>query len=69
MDVQDSEPSFTDDCKSDDVFTEKKMALLLLNLESTFNVYIRHTDQDVEELIVALTLHQVQSSQTFYSHV
>lgn len=51
------------------MISQKKMALLFLNLESTFNVYIRRTDQDVEELTVALTLHQVQSSQTFYSHV
>lgn len=47
------------------------MALLFLNLETTFNVSIRRTDQDVEEFIVTLILsyHQVQSSQTFYSHV
>lgn len=51
------------------MISQKKMALLFLNLESTFNVSIRHTDEDVEELIVALVLHQVQSSRTFYSHV
>lgn len=47
MDVQDSAPSFVDDCKSDDDFTEK-MALLFLNLETTFNVSTRRSDQDVE---------------------
>lgn len=51
------------------MISPKKMDLLFLNLETTFDVSIRRTDQDVEELIVALILRQVQSSQTFYSHV